>query len=156
MGFQDLAVCRKPKSHTVMGFQDLAVCKKPDSHTVMGFQDLAVCRKPKSHTVTAVRDHAVCRTPESHTDDVVVRCSAEVKDHRGSCVGKCVHTATVIRCLCKWVSIDNVALGRPRCRDTPFPTHFRAACLDSILRDTFSEGLNICTRFFIHIVDKVL
>lgn len=43
------------------------------------------------------RGLAVCRKPESHTDDVVVRCSVEVKDRRGSCVGKCVHTSLVIR-----------------------------------------------------------
>ena len=54
-GVSGLAVCRKPKSHTVMGFQDLAVCRKPKSHTVMGFQDLAVCRKPKSHTEATAR-----------------------------------------------------------------------------------------------------
>ncbi|MCI2108801.1 MAG: hypothetical protein LKK12_09655 [Bacteroidales bacterium] len=35
--------------------------------------------------------------------------------------------------------LDNVALGRSRCRDMPFPTHFCAACFDSVLRDTSSE-----------------
>ena len=35
--------------------------------------------------------------------------------------------------------VDNVALGRPRCRDMPFPAHFRAACLDSVSRNAYSR-----------------
>ncbi|MCI5718934.1 MAG: hypothetical protein MR294_00740 [Bacteroidales bacterium] len=59
--------------------------------------------------------------------------------------------------LCKGVLADNVALGRPRCRDTPFPAHFCAACLDSVLQDTASERFEYpyvildCFR-----IDKVL
>ncbi|MEE3429894.1 MAG: hypothetical protein VZR34_03300, partial [Candidatus Cryptobacteroides sp.] len=59
--------------------------------------------------------------------------------------------------LCKGVLLDNVALGWPRCRDTPFPTHFRAACLDSILRDTYSGGFEYPYAILYYFsIDKVL
>ncbi len=44
------------------------------------------------------------------------------------------------RRLCKGVLLDNVALGWPRCLDMPFPERFRAACLDSVLRDVSPGG----------------
>ncbi len=52
---------------------------------------------------------------------------------------KCCRNMSFRR-LCKGVSVDNVALGRPRCLDMPFPERFRAACLDSVLRDASSGG----------------
>ena len=51
---------------------------------------------------------------------------------------KCCRSMSFRR-LSKEALVDNVALGWPRCRDMPFPTHFCAACLDSVLRDASSE-----------------
>ena len=51
---------------------------------------------------------------------------------------KCCRSMS-FRGVCKWGAVDNVPLGMPRCRDMPFPAHFCAACLDGVLRVTFSE-----------------
>ena len=60
---------------------------------------------------------------------------------------KCCRSMS-FRGVCKWGAVDNVPLGMPRCRDMPFPAHFCAACLDGVLRVTFSERF-IRMQFFI-------
>ena len=61
------------------------------------------------------------------------------------------------RRLCKGVMVDNVALGRPRCRDMPFPAHFRAARLDSVLRDASSGAFEYpYAILYCCSIDKVL
>ena len=45
----DLAVCRKPESHTVPVGRDLAVCKKPELHTGTGLA-VSRCAKGAIHT----------------------------------------------------------------------------------------------------------
>ena len=57
----------------------------------------------------------------------------------GCDLAKCCRSVSLQR-LCNGVLVDNVVLGRPRCRDMPFPTHLRVVCLDSVLRGASSRG----------------
>ena len=64
---------------------------------------------------------------------------------------------SAIAALCKGVLVDNVALGRPRCRDMPSPTQFCAACLDRVLRDIYSERFEYTYAILYYFsIDKVL